>query len=180
MSARRRRGLTVVEILIGIVFFSTLAYFCYTLMAMSSRRSAATTRKNDTLRAVLDVAGRVRRDVKWAIQVDLEHQGRLMRLTGHDGTQRLWYFDKTKRQLVLPSITDPTKQAQYKLADFREFKVWRVEGTCLFKYVVAALPPEAGAGSPSKVDLKYSTTVAGEVCCSRELGVSQNALWDGK
>ena len=175
-----RLGVTVIEILVGITFFSMLGYFCYTLMAMSSHRSAATTRKNDTLKAAMDVSGRLRRDIKWAIEVNIENNGRSLKLKGFDKSERRWSFNKQKKELILPSITDPTQPARYKLASFREFKVWRVKGTCLFKYVIAALPPEVGSGRPSKNDLKFSTTVAGEVCLSRELGVSQNPLWNGE
>ena len=174
------RGLTVIEILVGITFFSMLGYFCYTLMAMSSQRSAATTRKNDTLRAVMDISGRLRRDIKWAVEVKIDKNGRSCKMTGMDKSVRTWSFDKKKKTLELPAITDPTRPALYKLARFREFKVWRVKGTCMFKYVVSALPAEVGSGRPSKTDLKYSTTVSGEVCLSRELGVSQNPLWNGE
>ena len=65
-------GFTLVEIAIGLVFFSMLGYFSYTLMFMSARRSAAVSKKNETVTALLSAAGRLRRDIKWASEISID------------------------------------------------------------------------------------------------------------
>lgn len=174
----RRRGFTLMEILVGITFLSTLSYFLYTLVMMTARRGAAGDKKLQSTRAAMDVAGRIRRDLKWATAITLDPKGTRALLEGPNGAKRLWIFDPTSRELKLPGVVDPTSLVRYDLACFRTVQFFRIPGTPLVKYVVSAMPMEA-AGTPSAADVKFSTTVAGEVCLRREQGLAQNPYWNG-
>ena len=64
---KKNIGFTLVEMSIGMIFFSMLGYFSYTLMSMSAQRSAAVSKKNETVTALLSATGRLRRDIKWLV-----------------------------------------------------------------------------------------------------------------
>ena len=180
LKENNQQGFTLIEIVIGLVFFSMLSYFSYTLMFMSARRSAAVSKKNETVTALLSAAGRLRRDIKWASEIKIERDGRQVTFIGTDKSKRFWYFDSKTRELQLPSITNPSKQVRFALARFRGFKVWKVNNSSNYKWLLAALPMDQGNGRVSKNDLKYSTTVAGETCMRTAMGTSMFPLLAGE
>lgn len=175
-STIKRMGFTLIEMSIGLIFFSMLGYFSYTLMFMSSNRSAAVSKKNETVTALMSASGRLRRDIKWASEISIQKSGRRVTLTGPDKSRRFWSFDSKTLELQLPSITDPTKQARFTLARFRGFKVWKVNNSSNYKWLIAALPMDQGNGRVSKNDLKYSTTISGETCMRQAIGTSMSPL----
>ena len=158
----RKRAFTLIEILIGLSFLSMFSYFSYTLVTMTARRSISGDKKLQSTRAALDIAGRLRRDLKWATSARIDSRGHRMVLTGPDGGERLWEYDPTSRELRLPSITDPTVLVHYRLASFRTVWFQQVPGTPRVKYVISAMAIEAGT-RPSPADIEHSMTIVGEV-----------------
>jgi len=175
---RKRRGITLVEVFVAMLFFVILAFFIHSLLTMSARRNVAGDKKNQTVRAAFDVTGRIRRDLKWAVAVAVEDDGKRLVLRGAGGATRTYAYDKGTRRLQVPQIGKPGTSVPYRLATFRTVRFWRISGATVVKYVVSVLPLDANPMGPSANDLKYSTTVSGEVGIRREQGMGHFPDWN--
>jgi len=170
--------MSVLEILVALACFSVIGYLIYSLVLMSSRRSAAGDKKNQSVRAALDVTGRIRRDLKWALTAHIKDDGHVVELTGENGDVRTWSWDSSSWQLSLPTINDPKKSAPYKLALFRDVRFGQYKESCIFTYLVSCVPIETRPNNPTSKDIEFSTTLCGEVCLRHAIGVANNPYWN--
>lgn len=176
-SNRNPRGVTFVEMVMAVLLMAILSYFAYSLYMVSARRSAAGDKKGQTVRASLDVTGRIRRDLKWAWSATVGDEGKSLILSGPGGAERSYGWDEGSMLLHVPQIGNPTARVPYKLARFRKVSFASIGTSSRLRWLLSVLPADMG-GEPSAMDEKYATTVCGEACLRRERGMRLNPDWN--
>lgn len=172
-----RRGVTFVEMVMGVLLMAILSYFAYSLYRVSARRSAAGDKKNQTVRAALDVTGRIRRDCKWAWSAQVNDDGRELLLAGPGGETRRYAWNPSDMMMQLPRIGAPATTVPYALARFRDVSFRFDAARSRLSWMLSILPVEAENG-PSAMDEKFATTLSGEACLRRDRGMRLNPDWN--
>ena len=160
---QRRRGYTLVEMVVVVLLTTFVFGAIGTFVWRNARTSRATDRKLQAIRAVHYLEGRIRRDMKGALDFSVGDGGRQLIITDTQRQKRSYVYDSESRTLRVPELLDPASSTIYDLAKFRQVLFIPDADGAGLGYVISAVPFDDKGRNLSVEEVGWGSAIAGRV-----------------